>query len=101
RHSIMSLSGDAGEVKRIVSHQQSLAQCRGYLSAKFPNCETEAVASNALAAKRAAEDSSLAAIASAAAGEAYGLKPIASNVQDVATNTTRFLVMGTRPVERS
>ncbi len=101
RHSIMSLSGAAGEVRRIVSHQQSLAQCRGYLSAKFPNCETEAVASNALAAKRAAEDSSLAAIASAAAGEAYGLKPIASNVQDVATNTTRFLVMGTRPVERS
>ncbi len=101
RHSIMSLSGAAGEVRRIVSHQQSLAQCRGYLSANFPNCETEAVASNALAAKRAAEDSSLAAIASAAAGEAYGLKPIASNVQDVATNTTRFLVMGTRPAERS
>ncbi len=101
RHSIMSLSGAAGEVRRIVSHQQSLAQCRGYLSANFPNCETEAVASNALAAKRAAEDSSLAAIASAAAGEAYELKPIASNVQDVATNTTRFLVMGTRPVERS
>ena len=36
RHSIMSLSGAAGEVRRIVSHQQSLAQCRGYLSAKFP-----------------------------------------------------------------
>ena len=101
RHSIMSLSGAADEVKRIVSHQQSLAQCRGYLSANFPNCETEAVASNALAAKRAAEDSSIAAIASAAAGEAYGLKAIATNVQDVATNTTRFLVMGTRPVQRS
>jgi len=101
RHSIMSLSGEAGEVSRIVSHQQSLAQCRGYLSANFPNCETEAVASNALAAKYAAENSSIAAIASAAAGEAYGLKPIASNVQDIATNTTRFLLMGTRPVERS
>lgn len=101
RHSIMSLSGEPGEVKRIVSHQQSLAQCRGYLSANFPNCETEAVASNALAAQRAAADGSIAAIASAAAGEAYGLKTIASNVQDVAANTTRFLVMGTRPVERS
>src|ERR1019366_8385306 len=51
RHSIMSLGGAAGEVKRVVSHQQSLAQCRGYLSANFPNCETDAVASNALAAK--------------------------------------------------
>jgi chorismate mutase/prephenate dehydratase len=101
RHSIMSLSGNAAEVKRIVSHQQSLAQCRGYLSAKFPGCETEAVASNALAAQRAAADASVAAIASASAGNAYGLKPIATNVQDLATNMTRFLVMGTRPVERS
>src|ERR1019366_1806268 len=73
RHSIMSLSGAAGDVSRIVSHQQSLAQCRGFLSANFPNCETEAVASNALAAKYAADNSSIAAIASAAAGEAYGL----------------------------
>ncbi|MGO8801954.1 prephenate dehydratase [Candidatus Binatus sp.] len=101
RHSIMSLSGEAGDVSRIVSHQQSLAQCRGYLTANFPHCVTEAVASNALAAKLAAENPSIAAIASSAAGEAYGLKPIASNVQDVAANTTRFLVMGTRPVEKS
>jgi chorismate mutase/prephenate dehydratase len=101
RHSLMSLSGAAAEVKRIVSHQQSLAQCRGFISANFPKCETEAVASNALAAQRAAADGSTAAIASKAAGEAYGLKTIAANVQDVAANTTRFLVMGTRPVERS
>jgi chorismate mutase/prephenate dehydratase len=101
RHSIMSLSGAAGDVSRIVSHQQSLAQCRGYISANFPKCETEAVASNALAAQRAAADSSIAAIASKAAGEAYGLRTIASNVQDVAANTTRFLVIGTRPVDRS
>jgi len=89
RHSIMSLSGDAAAVRRIVSHQQSLAQCRGYISANFPHCETEAVASNALAAQRAGADASLAAIASRSAGEAYGLKTIASNVQDVAANTTR------------
>src|SRR5271170_3820148 len=101
RHSIMSQSGDAHAVRRIVSHQQSLAQCRGYIGANFPNIETEAVASNALAAQRAAADVSIAAIASKAAGEAYGLKPIASNVQDVAANTTRFLVMGTRPIEKS
>jgi chorismate mutase/prephenate dehydratase len=101
RHSIMSLSGKAGDVTRIVSHQQSLAQCRGYISANFPHCETEAVASNALAAQRAAADGSTAAIASKAAGEAYGLKTIAANVQDVAANTTRFLVMSTRAVERS
>jgi chorismate mutase / prephenate dehydratase len=101
RHFMLSLSGKADAVKRIVSHQQSLAQCRGYVSAHFPHCETEAVASNAFAAQRAAADESVAAIASRAAGEAYGLKTIAANVQDLAANTTRFLVMGTRPVERS
>ncbi len=101
RHSIMSLSGAAADVRRIVSHQQSLAQCRGYITANFPKIETEAVASNALAAQRAAADGSIAAIASKAAGEAYGLKTIAANVQDVAANTTRFLVMGTRPIEKS
>ena len=101
RPSILSLSGQREEVTKIVAHQQLLAQCRGYLTAHFPNFETEAVASNALAAQRAAADATLAALASAAAGEAYGLRPIATNVQDLATNMTRFLVIGTRPVERS
>src|SRR5260370_11906848 len=101
RPSILSLSGQRGEVTKIVAHQQLLAQCRGYLSANFPGTDIEPVASNALAAQRASSDGTLAAIASLAAAEAYGLKPIATNVQDLATNMTRFLVIGTRPVERS
>ena len=101
RPSIMSLSGRREEVTKILAHQQLLAQCRGYLSANFPQTQIEQVASNGLAAQQAAADSSLAAIASKAAGEAYGLKTIAANIQDVAANTTRFLVMGTRAVERS
>jgi chorismate mutase/prephenate dehydratase len=101
RPSILSLTGKREEVTKIIAHQQLLAQCRGYLSANFPQTAIEAVASNALAAQRAAADGSLAALASAAAGEAYGLRPIATNVQDLATNVTRFLVIGTWPVERS
>ena len=57
--------------------------------------------SNALAAQRAAQDETLGAIASRAAAQAYGLKVIAENIQDIAHNTTRFLIIGTRPVERS
>jgi chorismate mutase/prephenate dehydratase len=94
RHAIMSRGGDAASIRRILSHQQSLGQCRNYLSARYPHCELEAVASNAFAAKRAAEDDSIAAICSAAAAEAYGLIIIESNIQDVAQNTTRFLVLG-------
>jgi chorismate mutase/prephenate dehydratase len=101
RHALMSREGDPAKVKRIVSHQQSLGQCRGYLSTNFPDRELEAVVSNALAAQRAARDETLGAIASRAAAEAYGLKIIAENVQDIAHNTTRFLIVGTRPVSRS
>lgn len=101
RPSIFSRDGDRDKVRKVVAHQQLLAQCRGYLTAKFANVEIEAVASNALAAKRASEDPSLAGIASPAAGEAYGLQAIDSNIQDLATNTTRFIVMGPRPVDRS
>ena len=94
RHAIMSRDGDPAKIQRILSHQQSLGQCRNYLAARYPHCELEAVASNAFAAKRAAEDDSIAAICSAAAADAYGLMIIESNIQDVVQNTTRFLVLG-------
>jgi chorismate mutase / prephenate dehydratase len=94
RHAIMSREGEPAKIQRIVSHQQSLGQCRNYLAARYPHCELEAVASNAVAAKRAAEDDSIAAICSAAAAAAYGLVVIDSNIQDAAQNTTRFLVLG-------
>jgi chorismate mutase/prephenate dehydratase len=101
RHTLMSREGDPSKVRRIVSHQQSLGQCRVYLSTNFADRELEAVASNALAAQRAAQDESLGAIASRAAAEAYGLRVIAENIQDIAQNTTRFLVLGTRAVPKS
>ena len=101
RHALMSREGDPSMVRKIVSHQQSLGQCRVYLSTNFADRELEAVASNALAAQLASKDESLGAIASRAAAEAYGLGVIAENIQDIAQNTTRFLVLGTRPVPRS
>jgi chorismate mutase/prephenate dehydratase len=101
RHALLSRDGNAAAIRRILSHQQSLAQCRGYLGTHYSDAQLEAVASNSLAAQRAASEPATAAIASTAAGEAYGLKLIAENVQDLASNATRFLVMGTRAVERS
>jgi chorismate mutase/prephenate dehydratase len=94
RHAIMSRQGDPAKIRKILSHQQSLGQCRNYLAANYPHCELEAVASNAFAAKLAAEDDSVAAICAVAAAEPYGLSVIESNIQDVAQNTTRFLVLG-------
>jgi chorismate mutase / prephenate dehydratase len=101
RHALMSRAGKAGAVRRILAHQQSLAQCRNYLAANFPRCELEAMASNTAAARRAAGEAGAAAIASEAAATPYGLKVIARNIQDSAQNTTRFLVMGRDPAGRS
>jgi chorismate mutase/prephenate dehydratase len=93
RHALMARA-DASAFTRIVSHQQSLGQCRNYLAANYPHCELEAVPSNSFAARKAAADASYAAIASIAAARANGLNVIAENIQDVAQNTTRFLVLG-------
>ena len=54
-------------VRRIVSHQQSLAQCRRWLATTCSNIPTEAVSSNARAAQLAAADGRTAAIAGAMA----------------------------------
>jgi chorismate mutase / prephenate dehydratase len=101
RHALMSRDGEPARIQRILSHQQSLGQCRNYLAGNYPHCELEAVASNSLAARRAAEDPAAAAICSAAAAPAYGLKLIAENIQDVALNVTRFVVLGSHPSGRS
>ena len=100
RHALMARA-DAAGFSRIVSHQQSLGQCRNYLAANYPNCELEVAASNSFAAQKAAADSGYAAIASVAAARANGLNVIAENIQDVAQNTTRFLVLGREAMARS
>lgn len=80
--------------KRIVSHPQSLAQCREWLDANYPKLERVAVASNAEAARLAAADDATLAIAGASAATLYGLQALAHNIEDRPDNTTRFLVIG-------
>ena len=93
-HHLLSKSGKAEEVKRIMSHPQALAQCRGWLAAHFPKIAVEEVASTAHGAIAAANDGAIAAISSALAKEIYNLVPIASNIEDRSINITRFLVIG-------
>ncbi|MCG6976251.1 MAG: prephenate dehydratase [Acidiferrobacterales bacterium] len=81
-------------IRKIVSHQQSLAQCREWLDANLPNVERVPVSSNAEAARIAANDNGVAAIAGQSAAEIYTLKVLAGNIEDEPDNTTRFLVIG-------
>lgn len=91
---LLSRSGRAEKVRRIVSHPQSLAQCRQWLAQHFPRVPQEEAASNAHAAQIARRDGKAAAIAGRIAAEHYGLEIIAENIQDQSENLTRFFVIG-------
>jgi chorismate mutase/prephenate dehydratase len=99
-HHLLGNAESLNDVKRVYSHQQSLAQCRNWLASHLPDAEQVSVSSNAEAARRAVEEASNAAIAGLQASELYGLRSLASNIEDNPNNTTRFLVIGkleTRP----
>ena len=90
----LTVSGTMDGVTRITAHAQALAQCVNWLNQHYPAIERQPVASNAEAARRAAEDPSAAAIASEAAAPLYSLGVLARNIEDEPSNTTRFLVIG-------
>jgi chorismate mutase/prephenate dehydratase len=79
---------------RVYSHAQSLGQCASWLAQNMPNAERIAVSSNAEAARVAAGEEDSCAIGPEAAAMKYGLKLLATDVQDDAKNMTRFLVLG-------
>lgn len=90
---LLSRADGIGAAKRLYSHAQSLAQCHEWLNRQLPNLPRVPVSSNAEAARLAGEDPESCAIAGEAAAELYGLKVLASNIEDDPNNTTRFLVI--------
>jgi chorismate mutase/prephenate dehydratase len=81
------------EVEKIYSKPEVFAQCRNWLSATFKEAQTVPVASTAKAAQIAAEEPKAAAIGSKIAAELYGLRVICENIEDIANNITRFLII--------
>ncbi len=88
-------------ITRIYSHSQSLAQCRKWLDAHYPNAERVPVNSNADAAKRIKGEWHSAAIASVTAADIYDLIVLDENIEDMPDNSTRFLIIGTQEVPAS
>ncbi len=100
-HLLVGDNTQTEHITRIYSHAQSLAQCRKWLDAYYPNAERVAVASNAEAAKRVKGEWSSAAIAGDMAASLYGLTIHAEKIEDRPDNSTRFLIIGSRPVPAS
>ncbi len=82
-----------GAVRRVLSHPQALGQCGAFLRSQLPGVPTEPTVSTADAARRAAEEPGVAAIAGKGAAERYGLEVLAPSVQDTAENFTRFVLL--------
>ena len=81
-------------VIRICAHHQALTQCRHYLLKHWSDIPQYALDSNAQAALQAAQNPGWAALCSSAAVARYGLKVLASSVQDRQRNNTSFIVFG-------
>lgn len=91
RHNLLAKKGSE-EIAAIVSHPQALAQCRKTLSKLYPEARLKPVQSTAAAARIVATSDGLcAAVGSLRAGEFYGLTVVATNIQDDASNSTRFI----------
>lgn len=88
-------------IRTIYSHPQSLGQCQGWLNAHLPHAARIPAASNAEAARLAAENQHSAAVAGVQAAVHFGLGVCVENIEDDARNTTRFLVLGKQQVAPS
>jgi prephenate dehydratase len=99
-HQLLALPGTTVErLRRVYSHPQALAQCERFLRT-LKGIDIIATYDTAGSAKMVADQrlDDAAAIASARAGEVFGLTALASSIQDFDDNITRFLVIGAEPL---
>lgn len=94
-HALVAKKGvTPDKIKKIVSHDQAIKQCRMYLKRRWPKVKLEEYADTAKAAKDIAEGvllPSTAAIASRAAAKLYKLDILEESIQDLKFNYTSFI----------
>ncbi|MBE6703357.1 MAG: bifunctional chorismate mutase/prephenate dehydratase [Ruminococcaceae bacterium] len=86
------------QIKEVVSHQQALSQCAGYIAGMgdvrvtpFPNT------AKAAAFVKNADSNAVAAIASKECAAIYGLEVLCEDIQDNGNNYTRFICISKTP----
>ena len=101
QHQLLGANEKLSDIKRVIAHAQSLAQCRNWLRDNLPAAELIACHSNAEAAAQVQNEPTTAAIAGARAAARYGLVALATGIEDEPNNTTRFVVLSKRPAPSS
>jgi prephenate dehydratase len=98
RHQLLTLPGvKLSELKTVHSHTMALGQCRKAIRALKLKPVTEADTAGAARHLRDTQDRTRAVIASALAAEVYGLKVAKPGIEDAQHNTTRFVVLASKP----
>ena len=92
-HNLMAKSRNV-KIKRIYSHPQVFGQCRRWIQMNYPDAQLIDVDTTTVAAKMVKQKEGSAAIASSLAASIYDLVIIHNNIQDMAHNMTRFLIIG-------
>ena len=99
-HHLLALPGTRLEnVRSVESHVHALGQCRRFIREHGLSAVVGVDTAGAAADIARSGDPSRAAIASALAGEIYGLESLAAEIEDAPHNTTRFVVLAEDGIE--
>lgn len=94
---LMAVAGqEIADIKKVYSHPMALLQCKEFFK-KHPHIKLIEDADTAESARRISQEGKLkvAAVASPAAAEMYGLEIMAKEIHTIKSNATRFLILGT------
>lgn len=90
-------SASLEDIVTVYSHPQALSQCNEYLSLMNWRTQAEFSTSESAHFVKQSNQKQFAAIASREAGQAYGLKVLAQEIQNHSNNQTRFVVLKREP----
>jgi chorismate mutase/prephenate dehydratase len=94
RHNLIARpDAELDDVREVASHPQALAQCQRYLDENLPSASLLETRSTADAVRLASERTGVAAIGTELAAQIYGMKVLASGIEDNHENHTRFFIL--------
>lgn len=86
------------DIETIASHAQGVGQCRRWINQNLPGRHLRLADSTAAAVELAAQDKTIAAIASPLAAELHGMHVHEEAIEDNLSSQTRFVIIGKGPV---